>query len=82
MSRIPSATEPIVVAPTLTPFKDDGDQTVDFDALARNVERWLETPLSGFVAVTANGEETMLSESERMSIQFARYRSLMPDASL
>ena len=66
MSRIPSATEPIVVAPTLTPFKDDGDQTVDFDALARNVERWLETPLSGFVAVTANGEETMLSESERV----------------
>ena len=66
MSRIPSATEPIVVAPTLTPFKDDVAESVDFDALARNVERWIETPLSGFVAVTANGEETMLSESERV----------------
>ena len=66
MSRIPSASEPIVVAPTLTPFKDDVAESVDFDALARNVERWIETPLSGFVAVTANGEETMLSESERV----------------
>ena len=66
MPNIPGPSEPIVVAPTPTPFKDDDGQSVDFDALSRNVERWLETPLSGFVAVTANGEETMLSESERV----------------
>ena len=66
MSTIPSSDQPIVVAPTLTPFLDDAAQSVDFGALERNVGRWLETPLSGFVVVTANGEETMLSESERL----------------
>ena len=66
MSTIPGADAPIVVAPTPTPFRDDADESVDFDALSRNVERWLQTPLSGFVVVTANGEETMLSEEERL----------------
>ncbi len=66
MSTIPSLDEPIVVAPTPTPFKYDADQTLDLDALERNVGRWLDTPLSGFVVVTANGEETMLSEEERV----------------
>ncbi len=66
MSTIPSSDQPIVVAPTPTPFRDDADQSLDFDALERNVGRWLDTPLSGFVVVTANGEETMLSEAERL----------------
>ncbi len=66
MSTIPSSNQPIVVAPTPTPFRDDEEQSVDLGALERNVGRWLETPLSGFVVVTANGEETMLSESERL----------------
>ena len=58
--------DPIVVAPTPTPFK--ADDSVDFDALERNIERWLETPLSGFVLTTANGEELALSEAERIEI--------------
>ncbi len=66
MSTIPSSDQPIVVAPTPTPFKDDDEQSVDFGALERNIDKWLDTPLSGFVAVTANGEETMLSEEERV----------------
>ena len=66
MSTIPSVDQPIVVAPTPTPFRDDDEQSVDFGALERNVGRWLDTPLSGFVVVTANGEETMLSEAERL----------------
>ena len=58
--------DPIVVAPTPTPFtKDDA---VDYDALERNIERWLKTPLSGFVLTTANGEELALSEAERVQI--------------
>lgn len=57
--------EPIVVAPTPMPF--DADDRLDLDALARNIERWLKTPLSGFVLGTANGEEFYLSESEKMA---------------
>ena len=62
---IPNA-DPIVVAPAPTPFK--ADDAVDYDALERNIGRWLETPLSGFVLTTANGEELALSESERIEI--------------
>ena len=58
--------DPIVVAPTPTPFASD--DAVDYGALARNIERWLETPLSGFVLTTANGEELALSEAERIEI--------------
>ena len=59
---IPGA-DPIVVAPTPTPFHTD--DSIDFDALGRNVERWMKTPLSGFVLGTANGEELALSEEEK-----------------
>lgn len=62
---IPEA-NPIVVAPTPTPFTED--DAVDYDALERNIGRWLETPLSGFVLTTANGEELALSEAERIEI--------------
>lgn len=57
---------PTVVAPSPTPF-DAADQ-VDFDAIERNVARWLDTPLSGFVLGSENGEEAFLSEQERVDI--------------
>ena len=56
----------MVVAPTPTPFTGAGD--VDLDAMARNIQRWLQTPLSGFVLGTANGEENALSDDEKMAI--------------
>ena len=59
-------TDPLVVAPTPTPFTDS--DYIDHDALAQNVRKWLNTPLSGFVLTTANGEETLLSEDEKVSI--------------
>ena len=62
---IPNA-DPIVVAPTPTPF--DSEDRVDYDVLGRNVERWLKTPLSGFVLGTANGEEWALSDAEKLGI--------------
>ena len=58
--------DPIVVAPTLTPFGDD--DSVDYDALSRNIERWVRTPLSGFVLTSAQGEESALSEDEKVEI--------------
>jgi 4-hydroxy-2-oxoglutarate aldolase len=57
---------PIVVAPSPTPFK--ADDSVDYAAIERNVERWLQTPLSGFVLNSENGEEQFLSEAERLEI--------------
>ena len=57
---------PIIVAPSPTPFKVD--DSVDHAAIERNVERWLKTPLSGFVLNSENGEEQFLSEAERLDI--------------
>jgi dihydrodipicolinate synthase/N-acetylneuraminate lyase len=58
--------DPIVVAPLPTPF--DIDDQVDYAAIERNTQRWLETPLSGFVLNSENGEESFLDEAERIQI--------------
>lgn len=58
--------DPIVVAPTPTPFHTNGK--IDYDSLTRNVKRWLKTPLSGFVLGTATGEELTLNEEEQIEI--------------
>jgi len=57
---------PIVVAPTPTPFGPD--DRVDHEAMARNIERLVGTPLSGFVLTTSNGEEQSLSEEEKVEL--------------
>lgn len=59
-------TDPIVVAPIITPF-DAGDR-VDHDPIGRNVARWLATPLGGFLIGSATGEEWFLSEPEKLAI--------------
>jgi 4-hydroxy-2-oxoglutarate aldolase len=58
--------DPIVTAPSPTPFA--ADDSVDFRAVERNVAHWLDTPLSGFMLNSENGEETFLSEAERLRI--------------
>ncbi len=63
---IDGLTDPLIVAPTPTPF--DADDRVDADALARNIERWNRTSLSGFALGTANGEELSLSDDEKKLI--------------
>ncbi len=70
---IPSE-DPIVVAPSPTPFRND--DTVDYAAIERNVERWLDTPLSGFVLNSENGEESFLSEREQLEIVRTVHRML------
>ena len=57
------ATDPIIVAPTPTPFGPD--EQIDHERLARNIERWLNTRLSEFVVGSAGSEEFYLSDDER-----------------
>ena len=58
--------DPIIVAPSPTPIREN--DTIDYGAIERNVNRWLKTPLSGFVLNSENGEEGFLSEQERLEI--------------
>ncbi len=60
------ATDPIVNAPMVTPF--DAEDRVDLDAVAHNVERWLETPLDGLLVGSATGEEWYVSEEEKLAV--------------
>jgi 4-hydroxy-2-oxoglutarate aldolase len=48
--------------PIATPFQHDG--TVDEVALRRNVARWMQTPLTGLVALGSNGEAAQLDDAE------------------
>lgn len=61
-----SYADPVVIAPSPTPFTDD--DKIDLPAIERNVEKWIDSPLTGFVLNSENGEETFLSEQERLAI--------------
>lgn len=58
-------TDPIVVAPTPMPLR--ADDSIDHDKLARNVERWLDTDLSGFVVISYGGEELHFGEPDKVA---------------
>ena len=60
---IPTA-DPIIVAPTPNPVKSD--DSIDFDKLERNVRRWLDTELSGFVVGSYGGEEFHIGEPDKV----------------
>ncbi len=59
------ANDPIVVAPTPMPLR--ADDSLDHDKLARNIERWLDTDLSGFVVITYGGEELHFGEPDKLA---------------
>ena len=60
------ASDPIVSVPIATPF--DEQDRVEHDALARNIERWLTTPATGFLVGSQTGEEWCLSEDEKLDV--------------
>jgi 4-hydroxy-2-oxoglutarate aldolase len=51
-----------IFTPITTPFTTD--DTVDEAALARNVDRWMGTPLTGLVVLGSNGEAAQLDDAE------------------
>lgn len=55
-----------VFAPISTPFTADG--RVDYEGLARNVERYAEAGLKGFLALGSNGENKSLSNEEKLRV--------------
>jgi 4-hydroxy-2-oxoglutarate aldolase len=51
-----------IFTPIVTPFR--ADDTVNDDALRRNVEHWMRTPLTGLVVLGSNGEAAQLDDTE------------------
>lgn len=50
----------------VTPFKENGD--VDFDAFVRNIERWNQDTLGGYVVLGSNSETAFLSYDEKLKL--------------
>jgi len=55
-----------VIPPMITPFTEAG--AVDYQAHRRNVERWNETALAGYLVLGSNSEAVHLSESEKLDL--------------
>ncbi len=56
-----------VLLPFPTPFRAD-DETVDHDALRRNLERWHATRVGGYIALGSTGERVHLDEGECLRV--------------
>lgn len=52
--------------PIITPFKENGD--VDYDAFVRNIERWDNDPLAGYLVLGSNSETPYLNEEEKLKL--------------
>lgn len=55
-----------IIPPMLTPFCEDGE--VDYNAFGRNIERWNNTPLSGYLVLGSNSETVYLDEGEKLKL--------------
>ncbi|HEX8183960.1 MAG TPA: dihydrodipicolinate synthase family protein [Blastocatellia bacterium] len=55
-----------ILPPLTTPFNAEGD--VDYEALSRNIERYNETGVAGYVALGSNGEAVHLTQGERTRV--------------
>lgn len=55
-----------VIAPLTTPFRDD--QSLDFDAVIYNIEKYNATGLAGYMPLGSNGEFRSLVESESLEM--------------
>jgi 4-hydroxy-2-oxoglutarate aldolase len=64
-----------IYTPLATPFANDG--ALDARALARNVEKYLRSPLTGLVVLGSNGEAPQLEEAEA-DLAIRTVRDAMP----
>ena len=64
-----------IYTPLATPFAADG--SLDVRALARNVEKYLRSPLTGLVVLGSNGEAPQLEEHEA-DLAIKTVRAAMP----
>lgn len=55
-----------IFPPITTPF--DSQENIDFTALEKNIEKWNQTGLAGYVVFGSNGEYAFLTEQEKLDI--------------
>jgi 4-hydroxy-2-oxoglutarate aldolase len=55
-----------VIPPMLTPFREN--EKVDYDMFVRNVQRWNNDALGGYLVLGSNSEASYLSEREKLKL--------------
>ena len=55
-----------VIPPMITPFTENGD--LDYDSHVRNMERWNNDKLTGYLVLGSNSEAAYLSEDEKLKM--------------
>jgi 4-hydroxy-2-oxoglutarate aldolase len=63
--------------PIPTPF--DGNDRVDHDCLAANLEQWQKTPLRGFAVLGSNGESVLLKTEEKVETWRTAGKAIVSD---
>lgn len=66
-----------VIPPMITPFKEDGE--VDYRAFERNINKWNEDKLSGYLVLGSNSETVYLTEKEKLELIEITVRNAAPD---
>ena len=56
-----------VIPPMMTPFTED--QSVDYDKHVRNMEKWNQDKLAGYLVLGSNSEASYLSEEEKIKLK-------------
>ena len=55
-----------VIPPMMTPFTED--QSVDYDKHVRNMEKWNQDKLAGYLVLGSNSEASYLSDEEKIKL--------------
>jgi len=55
-----------VIPPMITPFKSDGE--VDYEKFEKNIIKWNEAALCGYLVLGSNSESAYLSEAEKLKL--------------
>ena len=55
-----------VIPPMITPFKDNDE--VDYEGFVKNVEKWNEFDLAGYLVLGSNSETVYLTEEEKLKL--------------
>lgn len=55
-----------VIPPMITPFKINGD--VDYESFVKNIEKWNEDRLAGYLVLGSNSETVYMTEEEKLKL--------------
>lgn len=55
-----------ILPPIITPFRENGD--LDYEAFVRNIKRWNEDSLAGYLVLGSNSETPYLTEEEKLKL--------------